>query len=340
MHASRPSISASYFIALQRYAVARGLEIGTHRECINTARQLDDSADGNISCIDFIALVETLAKQAGDDAFGIHFIESLPPRPAGVYQHIVFNSRTLGEALEAISRFLGLVTDAFHIRYEEISGAGWMTFICPTQLGVCTQFIDGQLALIAVRARQMLGENCAPMRVDMMRDTPAPSAEFNRVFGTTPHFNQPENRIGFRLDVLAKPLPSANHQLFVTAVDYGKSLLGMTRQDHAFSTTVANFISTALQRGEASEARACIELGVTARTMQRNLSAEGTTFKALTEETRARLARHYLINTDLSLTAIAFLLGYSELSAFSRAAKTWLGETPSMLRKRHRTSGA
>ena len=54
------------------------------------------------------------------------------------------------------------------------------------------------------------------------------------------------------------------------------------------------------------------------------------------EDTRMRLARHYLLNTNLSLTAIAFLLGYSELSAFSRAARVWLGDTPSALRKRKR----
>lgn len=336
MSPSRPHISASYYTALQRYAAARGLNIEDLQRTRDIDLQLDDSPEGSLSCGAFVAIVEGLSLQATDEAFGLHFVESLPPKPAGVYQHIVFNSRTLRDAFQAISRFLGLVTDAFQICYEESGDIGWLRFVCPYNFGGCTQFVDGQLALIALRARQLVGENCSAVRVDMMRAAPTSLKEFRRVFGVLPNFGQPLNRIGFDIAVLAKPLPSADPNLRATAAGYASQLLGLSGRDYTFSTLAANFIAGALQRGDVSETQACIELGITARTLQRNLATEGTTFKALLDETRARMARHYLIDTDLSLTAIAFLLGYSELSAFSRAAKVWLGETPSALRKRHR----
>lgn len=343
MTSRRPSISAAHLDALTRFAEAKNLDIAAIQSA-QSARGIEmqdgSTPEESISCVAFVALVEALAEEAHDDAFGLHVIESMSPRPSGVFQHIIFNSRTLREAFQAISRFLGLVTDAFNIRYEEAGNIGWMIYECPFDLGLCSQFVDGQVGLIAVRARHLLGENCTAVRVELERPEPASTKEFKRVFGVLPKFNQPANRIGFDVTDLVKPLPLANPEFLMSAHDYGCRLLGIKSEGSTLSLHVAKFIVGALQRGDASEARACVELAMTARTLQRNLAAEGTTFKALLDETRARLARHYLIGTDLSLTAIAFLLGYSELSAFSRAAKVWLGESPSALRKRNRPDGA
>lgn len=340
MTSTRPMISASYLLALNTFAQSRGLDIAAQQFQYDIDLQTDQTPEGNISCIAFARLLDVLAKDSNDEAFGLHFVEALPPRPAGVFHHIIFNSRTLRDAFHAFSRFLGLVTDGFRIEYAEDGDAGWMIFQCQDDVGPHTQFFDGQVALVAVRARQLLGEACLPLRVDLARDAPADRKEFRRIFGIMPNFNQPIIRIGFDLASLAKPLPAANPELFSSAQDYGSQILGLTKFDSTFSSTVANYIAGALQRGAASEARACAELGVTVRTLQRNLAAEGTTFKALMEDTRMRLARHYLLNTNLSLTAIAFLLGYSELSAFSRAARVWLGDSPSALRKRKRTQAS
>lgn len=336
MTSTRPMISASYLLALHNFASTRNLDIAAQQLQHDIDLQTDRTPEGSISCVAFARLLEVLAKECGDEAFGLHFVEALPPRPAGVFHHIIFNSRTLRDAFHAFSRFLGLVTDGFTIEYTEDEDAGWLGFSCSNPVGEHTQFFDGQVALVAIRARQLLGEACTPMRVDLGRVEPADRKEFRRIFGIMPNFRQPQVRIGFDLSSLAKPLPAANPELFSSAQDYGSQLLGLTKFDSTFSSTVANYIAGALQRGAASEARACAELGVTVRTLQRNLAAEGTTFKAVMEDTRMRLARHYLLNTNLSLTAIAFLLGYSELSAFSRAARVWLGDTPSALRKRKR----
>lgn len=308
----RSMISASYLVALTGFATARRLKIDNYVTSF-IDQETGITSEGSIACHDFVRLVEALAKEANDEAFGLHFVEALPPRPAGVFYHIVFNSWSLRDAFRAFARFLGLLTDAFRIRYHEDETTGW-------------------------RARQLTGENSIPTGVDMSRSEPKNRAEFLRVFGIMPNFAQTENRIGFPLRTLALPLPSANPELFTSATDYGTQLLGLTKFSSSFATAVANYIANALQRGDAGEVRAAAALGVTVRTLQRNLAAEGTSFKTLTEETRKRLARHYLINTNMSLTAIAFLLGYSELSAFSRAARVLLGDTPSNLRKRRRTS--
>ena len=70
------------------------------------------------------------------------------------------------------------------------------------------------------------------------------------------------------------------------------------------------------------------------RTLHRRLTADGTTFQAVLDQTREDLARHYLANPMLSPPEISFLLGYEETSSFYRAFHNWTGETPDRVRTR------
>ena len=72
---------------------------------------------------------------------------------------------------------------------------------------------------------------------------------------------------------------------------------------------------------------------MSSRALQRELEKANTSFRDLVDETRKSMARQYLADTSLPLTEIAFMLGFSELSAFSRAARSWFGVSPSELRK-------
>ncbi len=69
-------------------------------------------------------------------------------------------------------------------------------------------------------------------------------------------------------------------------------------------------------------------LGISTRTLQRRLGDEGVTFQELLADVREGLARHYLTQSALSLTEIAFLLGYDDPNSFHRAFNRWTGRTP------------
>ncbi|HWO08502.1 MAG TPA: helix-turn-helix transcriptional regulator, partial [Polyangiaceae bacterium] len=69
-------------------------------------------------------------------------------------------------------------------------------------------------------------------------------------------------------------------------------------------------------------------LGLGERTLQRRLRDEGTSFAALLDEARAELARSYLGDSKLAIFEVAYLLGYSEPSAFNRAFRRWTGKSP------------
>jgi AraC-like DNA-binding protein len=75
------------------------------------------------------------------------------------------------------------------------------------------------------------------------------------------------------------------------------------------------------------------DLRLSARTVQRELHHDGLSYQSLVEAARRDLALSYMRQRQLPLSEIAFLVGYSELSAFSRAVRRWTGQSPRSLRK-------
>ena len=87
-----------------------------------------------------------------------------------------------------------------------------------------------------------------------------------------------------------------------------------------------------LPRGQARAKVVATDLGLSDRTLTRRLGALGTSFDGLLDNLRHRLALKYVMQSDLSLTQVAFLLGYANQPAFSFAFKRWTGRTPSETR--------
>ena len=96
---------------------------------------------------------------------------------------------------------------------------------------------------------------------------------------------------------------------------------------------VKNAIIELLPDGRLSDNKVAEALFMSPRNLQRKLEAEGTTFKTLLTEIRRDLALKYIQDTELTLTEISFMLGFSEMSAFSRAFKQWTGKSPRVQRQ-------
>jgi len=91
-------------------------------------------------------------------------------------------------------------------------------------------------------------------------------------------------------------------------------------------------LESMLESGDISLDRLASDLGMSRPTLQRRLKAEGATFEAILDALRQRLAKNYLRQQNFSVKQTAYLLGFSDPAAFSRAFKRWTGQSPSELR--------
>ncbi len=98
--------------------------------------------------------------------------------------------------------------------------------------------------------------------------------------------------------------------------------------DATFGSKVSATLVELLAAGAGTTHGVAHHLGVSTRTLQRRLGDEGVTFQELLADVRVGLARHYLTQSTLSLTEIAFLLGYDDPNSFHRAFNRWTGRTP------------
>lgn len=176
-----------------------------------------------------------------------------------------------------------------------------------------------------------------PSMVCFRHAKPRDMSVHHRIFGPNVIFDQDHNGIFLEDEVLAFPLASSasrNRALLarILRLDGVPRDLGLIEQVDAIVRVMLPY--THCDVITVSET-----IGMAPRTLQDHLQAQGTSFKAVKDAVRADLARKYLTSSSLSLTQIADILGYSEVSAFSRSFRRWYGR-PASAERRARRRGA
>jgi AraC-like DNA-binding protein len=154
-------------------------------------------------------------------------------------------------------------------------------------------------------------------------------SEIAAYFGGNVEFAAGADELAFTNTANDLKLVSADPHLNKLLVAQFEELLSRrpTKQG-SFRAAVENAIAPLLPHGNANAAEIAKRLGLSQRTAARRLSSEGWSFSKVLEDLRSDLARQYLLDPDLSISRIAWLLGYQEVSAFTHAFKRWTGKTP------------
>ena len=156
----------------------------------------------------------------------------------------------------------------------------------------------------------------------------SPESERHRAFFDAPVvFGARRTEMIFDEDVLDLPLATADANLAAILVPTAEEKRARRSKAPPFTEQVSRALRAALSNDDAQLDAVAKRMGMTGRSLQRRLKDEDTSFQELRESTRRALANHYL-GEDLALSEIAFLLGFSEPSAFFRAFKRWTGKTP------------
>jgi AraC-like DNA-binding protein len=144
-------------------------------------------------------------------------------------------------------------------------------------------------------------------------------------------FRADANRLVLSMAKASKPLSGSNPQLAALNEQViERYLAGLDRGDILNRARVE--IADRLPSGGLTEDSVAAALNMTKRTLHRKLRQHGESFRSLLEGVRTSLVMGYLADAELTLTEIAFLLGFSDASSFSRAFRRWFGTTPSIAR--------
>ncbi|MEP1230746.1 MAG: helix-turn-helix domain-containing protein, partial [Litorimonas sp.] len=171
--------------------------------------------------------------------------------------------------------------------------------------------------------------------IDMAFEAPAHlfNCDLSRIVNAQCQFESVSNTIFFPSEILNRPLALRRAVQQSDLTDLSKRLIKKKR-DTPMKIRVRNLIVLSLDKGPVYQETIAAELGVTSRTLRRHLTAAGVSFQELLDQCRMQLVTlEFKSKSNVSLSELAFKLGYSEHSTFSRAFSRWSGLTPQEYRQ-------
>jgi len=187
--------------------------------------------------------------------------------------------------------------------------------------------VDAGVATVVILCRAGRGEPIDPIRVSLVRAEPGCSSRLRTFFGCPVDFGAAENRVVFRASDLDAELPTTNAVLLRVNEQVLTDYLARLERAEVTVQVQAKLIQL-LPSGKVEEGFIARALNLSLRSLQRKLEERGVTFRKLLDDTRQQLAEQYLKDSTLSVSEIAYLLGFAEVSSFSRAFKRWTGHAP------------
>lgn len=277
-------------------------------------------------------VMDVIVQQAKLPEFGLVLGEHVQAEMLGIFGPLVASSPTTRVAIQSFSRFKQLLHPLFDMRLEERNGESIIVYASTddTPIGDKPIYAEALFSALMNLGSMFIGQAMQPIRIEFRHGETAYLNEYQRVFGCPIVFNCEQDRMVGNADILDMPLLSQSfsvHQLLKTQA--GAKL---EEQGGHLSQQVSALIKQQLGKQFVTANSIAKQLNVSARTLQRQLGKEHTSFKRLKDQQLLNLAQQLLKNTQLTTEMIAFELGYQDRSNFVHAFTRLAGCSPSEYR--------
>jgi AraC-like DNA-binding protein len=315
-------------------AAAYGVEPEELYRAVGLEQAILADPDNRIPFAQLVALYERAADLTGDDAFGLHVGERVDPKLFDVLGYMVVNSPTLGESLNRLVRYHSIWSDGAFFTLNTRDSHTSLTYeYFDEQIDESRQDCEMTLSIAVSFGRRVTGIEWTPREVSFRHSRPKSITEHQRIFRAPIRFNSPSNELIFDTSLLALPMATADPGLSTILERHAQELLARSPHQGGLIEQVRHLLGESLSGGDPRLERISQKLGISVRTLQRRLREEGTSHQDLLDEVRSDLSRRYLQESRLAICEVAYLLGFSEPSAFHRAFRRWTGITPKEFRR-------
>jgi len=288
-----------------------------------------------LSTEELFALYRGLAEASRDPAIALklgteHRIERYDPIAIAAV-----SARSFRDALERLARFKQL-TCPEELRVAERGDEARVEFrYLLAQETEPPLLVDLAFSWVAGIARRGSDGLIKPQRIELRAAT-GDRAMYEAHFGCPASLGARHNALVFGRADLDRPFLTHNAELLATVAPQLEAELEQALAARAIGSQVKAILTPLLAGRRPGIGDVARELGLSARTLQRRLAEDGTTFQELLQEARRELARHYLLHSTLELNETAYLLGYEDSHSFFRAFQQWEGDSPGEWRARSR----
>jgi len=332
----RQSAAAGMVLGLIDFASKRGADRRALLALTGLAGEEMPDPNRRVSLDRYALMVCEAARQCGDPALAIHFAAESQFADLSIVGLIGYASETMRDALAQLNRFGRLVTDIAVDGPERFSITP-----APSGLWLTDHRIDDPpfpeltemtFVRMIVGTRQF-GSTPFASFAEVTHDDPGTAEELRPVLGIPVRYGAQHNRLCVSRAWQDYRIAQYPRYAFALFCAHAEPLLAELDAAHSVSGQVERMILPVLHTGTVSAEGVARKIGLSGQGLYRALRAEGTTFEELLARLRHSFARGYLANGRASLSEIAYLLGYSDVSSFSRAFKRNEGVSPGAWRR-------
>lgn len=339
MGVAEPTIAAGYPKALLMFTVSRGADRAALLQRSRIASADLAEPESRIPLSRYMALVAAAAEATHDEAVALHFGEGVRMQDITLVGLVCEAVETPADVRHQLNRYASLLIDEGNGKASVLVEAtaddrgGWIEIVSHSW---CSHplMIEAELTRLVCNTRAMFGAvpEFGPIRFPLAAEFAYPeppyAAEYERVFHAPVTFGAKRNALLIDPRFAQLRQPPADRYVFGVLSKRADALLKQLESSATTRAKVERVLMTVLPTGNTNMDTVAAKLGMSRRTLLRRLKEEGTTFECVLDELRRTLALGYLAEHKCSVNEVAYLVGFSDPAAFSRAFKRWTGMSP------------
>lgn len=321
--ARTPQVSVYYLRWLQDYLLQQGQAV-----------HWETGQRSHVPMAEWRQKLDMAATLLADSNLGLHLAQTVTPARFGVMGYLLHHCETLLHVALRLQRYLPLFFSLQQIEVTQTADG----LLARWQVDRLKPHYHEEVFAVASLvqfASTLCGTQLRPLAVGLVSPAPQDTHELADYLGCALFFGQDSNWIRADAALLYQPTAQPDASLRAVLEQQADLLLASLpdSNDDELIARLRRSIVACLQGGEPTLPQVAASMHVSSRTLHRRLAGQGSSFRAILEQTRFELAKSYLTDARLTLADVAILLGYAEQSPFTHAFKRWSGMTPGQWRR-------
>lgn len=333
---AEPTVAAGFARGLLEFAVEKGADRAALLDESGIAPADLADQDARVPFRRYVALMRSAKRLTGDPALALHYGEHVDIANISIVGLIGLAAANMLEAFRQLNRYVRLVVEvdtggADRFQLKTVDGALWMidTRKNPNDFPELTESAFSQL----IAGPRRLYPDDFVREAHFTHPEPAYRGEYARIFAAPMTFDSHWNAMRLSPTLVEHKVARLPFYVFGALLEKADRLLADLQRDSTVRGQVEAAILPVIHTGAVGMDAIAAKLGLSRQTLFRKLKAEGTSFEKVLDELRHRLATDYLASRKVSVNETAYLVGFSDPAAFSRAFKRWTGMSPKDARK-------
>ncbi|MFT7315294.1 MAG: AraC-like DNA-binding protein [Paraglaciecola sp.] len=300
-------------------------------KAVDIRKTLQELSEGqHIDTLTFSQLLDQIQQLTPLPALGLRIGALAKPEDFGLVGNLLTSCSTLKQALIRYGRYQTLVLTDLTAKIEIKNDAYSFQWMLP---GADNPLLHEFGLIIFVKLYQsLISRQNAPTSVALPIKKPKETHIYQAILGCPVEFNSATLRVNIPIHLMLLNISTSDPSLLKIFDQQAKFLLTEEKyQDKTFEPFLLKLreqILIAMKDGDTRASTVCVKMGFSLRSFYRKLSDNHHNYRSVLADSRCRLSKRYLVDGQFTSLEIAFLLGYSEQSAFIRAFKEWTGITP------------